>query len=140
MGSLNWKQLVVASLILTAGATGAYYLLKHAGHVGGEQSDATVADAPATTSKSSKKRQSKKKGSKSGVESVNGSGSQDSITTEIDSGATVTIEKNMSDLASLCEQDSETLLSLGVEDKQKVFYALLLKGEAMMNQGRTIND
>lgn len=131
MSNLNWKYLLVSSLIIAAGASGAYYLFKHAGHAEEDSSSAPSNSSDLAATKKSKKRKSKKRLTGSASEST----SKDSITTEIEAEVTVTVEKSLSDLASLCEQDSEVLLSLGVEDKQKVFYALLLKGEAVMNQG-----
>lgn len=137
MANLNWKQLVVAGLIAVAGATGAYYYLQsqNAGH--SESESVIETSEVANVGKKSKRRKSKKtskSASKSPVASASSeSSSQDSIVSDINT-AKVSVEKSVFDLAVLVEKDSDELQKLDVEQKQKVFYALLLKGEAKMNQ------
>lgn len=116
-----------------------YYYLKPQ-DAGQAESDAKADDASISTeaglSKSARRRrrQKKKTGASSAAAVSSDSTSQDSIVTDINA-ASVSIEKNLSDLAAMCEKDMDELMALGPEDKQKVFYALLMKGEAVMNQG-----
>lgn len=137
MSSLNWKQLLVAGIIIAAGATGAYYLLNNQ-HAGSAETDST-ADAPISKAAAARRRRKKNKKATSIASATatgeDGESSQDSIVGDINNSAQVMVEKTLSELAELCEKDSEQLQTLPVEDKQKVFYALLLKGEALMNQG-----
>lgn len=135
MASLNWRQLLVAGIIVAAGATGALYLLRTQ-HAGSAESDST-ADAPVSKASVARRRRKKNKKASAANEAAveEGESSQDSIVGDISNSAQVTVEKALMDLAELCEKDSDELQALPVEDKQKVFYALLLKGEALMNQG-----
>lgn len=139
MASLNWKQLLVAGLICAAGATGAYYLLasNHAGH--GQDSDATVADetnasAISKAAAARKRRKERKKAQAASEQANSQSSSKDSIVSDMNA-ASVSVDKPMSELVELLDKDSDELQNLNVEEKQKVFYALLLKGEALMNSG-----
>lgn len=125
---------MVAGVIVVAGATGALYLFRNQ-HAGSAENGPAV-DALATKNAIRRRRKKNKKAASNGSGSVGDEGetSQDSIVGDINS-AQVSVEKTLTDLAELCEKDSEQLQVLPVEDKQKVFYALLLKGEALMNQG-----
>lgn len=141
MGSLNWKQLLVAGLICAAGATGAYYLL--ASHRAGHDQDAADTDgsvelnaqgqSSANSKAAARKRRKERKKTQAAASPTDAS-SQDSIVSDMNA-ASVSVEKPLSELVELIEKDSEELQNLSADDKQKVFYALLLKGEALMNNG-----
>jgi len=151
MSSLNWK-LLLGTLVVAAGATGAYIYLTNSQRTGYAEADASndASDekkAAAPRNPKAEARRRKKEKQKAAVASAtnealgaaSSASSHDSIVSEINT-ATVNIEKSMSELATLCEKDSDELQNLSVDDKQKVFYALLMKGEVLMNQGILLHN
>lgn len=123
---VNWRSVLVAGLVTAAGATGVYYLLSQQQPA----KDASVdADAKAGAANgASKRRRQRKKGRRS----TSAAEVESPSLTDINS-ARVYPEKAVVDLAMLCDKPLDVLIELEAETKQKVFYALLLKGEAVMN-------
>ncbi len=119
----------MASLVVAVGATGAFYLINRSKST--ESTEEPIhQDVLSKNETSSKKQRRNKKKNKTQSSST----SQDSIVSEINI-ASVSVEKSMTELAELCNKSVDELMPLDPENKQKVFYALLLKGEATMNSG-----
>lgn len=132
----SYKQLAFAGLLVGATAVGAYiYYTRHAGNVKvNQEADAPSEALNAKTAKKAKK--SKKKASKSSSQDsveMNPS-SEKHVSTKSEAGTATSATPSMMELAALCEKDIEELLVLKAEDKQNVFYALLLRGELLMSQ------